>query len=193
LVVDDNRDGPDFEASTADLRTVIPADRRVEQINRGGLDPTIARSVLLDALNRGPQFVNYVGHGNSTEWRGGLLSTDDVSSLSNGDGLPIFLMMTCLTGYFHDAQFDSLAEALVRTEKGGAVAVWASTGLTVSSDQGVMDRALFKRLFEANNGETLGEAVMEAKSASLNKDVRLTWILLGDPTLRVNGKSAVGR
>lgn len=193
LVVDDNRDGADFEAATADLRTVIPADRRVEQINRGALDPTIARSVLFDALNRGPQVVNYVGHGNSTEWRGGLLSTADVSSLSNGDRLPLFLMMTCLTGYFHDAQFDSLAEALLRTEKGGAVAVWASAGLTVSSDQGVMDRALLKRLFDGNQAETLGEAVMEAKSAALNKDVRLTWILLGDPTLRLNGKNVGSR
>jgi hypothetical protein len=193
LVVDDNRDGPDFEKATADLRTVIPRDHRIEQINRAGLDPTTARSALMEALNRGPQVVNYVGHGNSQEWRGGLLATDDVASMSNGDRLPLFVMMTCLTGYFHDAQFDSLAEALLRTEKGGAVAVWASAGLTVSSDQGVMDMALFKRLFETNSAKTLGEAVMEAKSAALNKDVRSTWILLGDPTLRLNKTNSVGK
>jgi hypothetical protein len=105
--------------------------------------------------------------------------------LSNGSNLSLFVMMTCLNGYFHDAQFDSLGESLMKAANGGAVAVWASSGMTTPGDQAVMDIELFKRLFEENGLLTLGEAVSSAKPAALNVDVRRTWILLGDPTMRV--------
>jgi hypothetical protein len=167
LVADASSDGSsDFEAATADLRNVIPGDQRIEQINRSGLDPLTAKSRLIDAINRGQRIVNYDGHANIDALRGGLLTAEDVSSLSNGENLSLFVMMTCLTGYFHDAQLDSLAEALMRAEKGGACAVWASSGMTVSSDQGVMDMEMFRRLFDANGGATLGEAAMQAKAVA---------------------------
>jgi hypothetical protein len=185
LVADDSLDGLDFEASTAELRSVIPADQRVEQINRGGLDPATAKMRLLDAINRGQKIINYDGHGNVDAWRGGLLTAEDANGLSNGDSLSLFVMMTCLNGYFHDAQLDSLAESLLRAEKGGAVAVWASSGMTLPSDQGVMDMEMFRRLFDANGSRTLGEAALQAKAKGLNKDARLTWILFGDPTTRI--------
>ena len=38
--------------------------------------------------------------------------------------------MTCLNGYFHDPAFESLAQALMSAEGGGAVAVWAPSGMT---------------------------------------------------------------
>jgi hypothetical protein len=185
LVADDSLDGLDFEASTAELRSVIPADQRVEQINRGGLDPATAKMRLLDAINRGQKIINYDGHGNVDAWRAGLLTAEDANGLSNGDSLSLFVMMTCLNGYFHDAQLDSLAESLLRAEKGGAVAVWASSGMTLPSDQGVMDMEMFRRLFDANGSRTLGEAALQAKAKGLNKDARLTWILFGDPTTRI--------
>ncbi|HXI92049.1 MAG TPA: C25 family cysteine peptidase, partial [Blastocatellia bacterium] len=185
LVADDSLDGINFETSTAELRSIIPADQRVEQINRGGLDPATAKSLLLDAINRGQKIINYDGHGNMNGWRGGLLTVEDADGLSNVDSLSLFVMMTCLNGYFHDAQLDSLAESLLRAEKGGAVAVWASSGMTLPSDQGVMNMEMFRRLFDANGSRTLGETALQAKSKGLNKDARLTWILFGDPTTRI--------
>ncbi len=185
LVADDSLDGLDFEASTSELRSVIPTDQRVEQINRGDLDPATAKRRLLDAINRGQKIINYDGHGNMDSWRAGLLTTEDANALTNGDNLSLFVMMTCLNGYFHDAQLDSLAESLLRAEKGGAVAVWASSGMTLPSDQGVMDMEMFRRLFDTNGSWTLGEASLRAKAHGLNKDARLTWILFGDPTTRL--------
>ena len=94
--------------------------------------------------------------------------------------------MTCLNGYFHDAQQQSLAESLLLAEKGGAIAVWASSGMASPGDQGVMDKEMLRRLFDAgSNSLTLGELAMQAKEKALNKDVRLTWILLGDPTTKL--------
>ena len=158
---------------------------KVDQINRSGDDAAEVKSRLIAAINRGPQVINYIGHANVTTWRGGLLNSDDVGSLSNGSDLSLFVMMTCLNGYFHDAQLDSLAESLLKAENGGAVAIWASSGMTLSSDQALMDLEMFKRLFDQNNSLTLGEAASRAKAATLSSDVRRTWVLLGDPTTRL--------
>ena len=185
LVADDNSDGSDYGVASRELGSTLPAGVKVDQIDRGGDDAAEVKSRLIAAINRGPQVVNYIGHANVTNWRGGLLNSDDVGSLSNRNGLSLFVMMTCLNGYFHDAQLDSLAESLLKTENGGAVAVWASSGMTVSSDQALMDLEMFKRLFDQNNSLTLGEAVSRAKAATLNSDVRRTWVLLGDPTTRL--------
>ena len=105
--------------------------------------------------------------------------------MSNASNLSLFVMMTCLNGYFHDAQFDSLSESLMKAANGGAIAVWASSGMTAPGDQAVMDIELFERLFDENGSLTLGEAVSRARAAALNIDVRRTWILLGDPTTRL--------
>jgi hypothetical protein len=184
LVIDDTEE-IDFAAPSRELRRLIPANVRVEEINRGGMDPAITKSTLLNSLNRGPRIVNYNGHANVDAWRGNLLTSDDAASLTNGDNLSLFVMMTCLNGYFTDAQLDSLAESLMKAEQGGAIAVWASSGMTEPGDQAPMALDVFKRLFDSNSTLTLGEVTVRAKAASKNKDVRLSWILFGDPTTRL--------
>jgi len=98
--------------------------------------------------------------------------------------LPFVVSMTCLNGFFQDVYSDSLAEALLKAKQGGAVAVWASSGLTEPDKQAVMNKELVRLLF---NGETLtlGEAAKRAKAAVSDPDVRRTWILFGDPTMRL--------
>jgi len=92
--------------------------------------------------------------------------------------------MTCLNGLFHDIYTESLAEAMLKAEGGGAVAVWASSGMTEPGGQAIMDKELIRLLF---NGEslTIGEAAMRAKRATADQDIRRTWILFGDPTTRL--------
>jgi hypothetical protein len=99
--------------------------------------------------------------------------------------LPLFVMMTCLNGYFHDAALDSLGESLLKAERGGAVAVWASSGMTMPEDQALLNKELYRLLFNRDSALTLGEAVMRAKSSSSSSDVRRTWILLGDPAMKL--------
>jgi len=64
------------------------------------------------------------------------------------------------------------------------VAVWASSGMTTADEQALMNREFYRQLF-ANRGITLGEAIKRAKGAVGDGDVRRTWILLGDPSMRV--------
>jgi Peptidase family C25 len=131
LLVADRTDGYDFESNNAVLRSLIPADLKVVEIDGGGLDDATAKSQLLEAVNRGQKIVNYTGHGSVDNWKGQLLTNEDALGLTNADGLSLFITMTCLNGYYQDPVLDGLAESLMKANRGGAVAVWASSGMTM--------------------------------------------------------------
>jgi hypothetical protein len=86
-----------------------------------------------------------------------------------------------LNGFFDDPFQVTMAEAFLAAPAGGAVAVWASSGLTESGDQLPIDEALVRLLF-SGTPITLGDATRAAKAAASDMDVRRTWILFGDPT-----------
>ena len=94
-------------------------------------------------------------------------------------------MLTCLNAYFVEPTNLSLGESLLFAPNGGAVAVWASTGLTTPDVQEVMARRFFNKLSEGNITR-LGDLIKDAKtSIPYGRDVRLSWALLGDPMLKV--------
>ncbi|MCJ7442540.1 MAG: C25 family cysteine peptidase, partial [Thermoanaerobaculaceae bacterium] len=142
-----------------------------------------AKDLLARQLNLGQTLVNYIGHGSNQVWHGNLLTTDEALTLRN-DWFPFVASMTCLNGYFQAPYGDSLAEALLKAPFGGAVAVWASSGLTEAKDQLPIDEA-FVRLLFSGTPITLGDATLAAKKAASDMDVRRTWILFGDPTTRL--------
>jgi hypothetical protein len=185
LLVADKGDGYDFAGLNTRLGGAIPSRFKVEQIKRSSMDDVTARALVLEALNRGHKIVNYAGHGNIDLWRGGILTSDDAAALTNHESLSFFVMMTCLNGYFNDPAAEGLGEALVKS-KGGAIAVWASTGMTVPTSQAIVNEDLFRMVLGAGGRTlTLGEATMRAKSSMADMDVRRTWVLLGDPTTRL--------
>ncbi len=187
LLVADANDGFNFEQASSALRNLLPADGRIEELRRGQLDAAQAKAQLLAALARGQRFINYLGHGSINLWRGNLLTANEAAMLTN-EVLPVFVMMNCLNGYFHDPTIESLSKALVKAESGGAIAVWASSGLTLPQDQQAMNREFYRQLLNKDSRGakvTLGEAVRRAKAVSPQSDIRRTWILLGDPTLRL--------
>ena len=129
--------------------------------------------------------MNYLCHGSVDVWAGeGLLTADDVRGLHNGPRLPVAVTLNCLNGFFHDLYTESLAEAWLKAPHGGAIAVWASSGLTAAGGQGTLDQALITELF-SGEALTLGLAIQRAKATVHPLDLRRTWILLGDPTLRI--------
>ncbi len=185
LLVADTNDGFDFEAATAELRDQIPSFMTVREVLRGRTDDDAARAVILRSLNEGKLLVNYTGHASVSVWQGDLLSSDDANTLTNGSRLPLMITMNCLNGFFHDLFSESLAEAFLKAEGGGAVAVFASSGLTGPQGQAVMNVSLLELLF-GEEELTLGEAVVRAKGATRDSAVRRTWILFGDPTLKLH-------
>jgi hypothetical protein len=189
LLVSDSNDGIDFESGSAKLRAIIPGGVSVEEIVRGKSDDAVTKGEVLDRVNRGQRIVNYYGHGSVDLWRGDLLTSTDARGMSGGDSRTLFFAITCLNGYFQDSSLDSLAESLLKAEGGGAAAVFASSGMCAADGQLLMNIELFRLIFGGDDSGggplTFGEAALRAKSAIDDLDVRQTYILFGDPAMRL--------
>ena len=181
LLVCDRNDGFNFEQASLDLKPLVPTNLRVNEVYRTRLDDATAKHNLLEAINRGQKIINYAGHGSVDVWRDDLLNLADAHDLTNGEHLSVFVMMNCLNGYYQDVAVDSLAESLMKSEKGGAVAVWASSTMTYPFEQSLMNRELYSHVLTGRL--TLGEAVGRAKAATVDQDIRRSWILFGDPCI----------
>jgi hypothetical protein len=183
LVAGQNDSENDFDGHVAAIKSLLPANLSVSEILSQG--STADNMNLLNSLNvQGQAMVNFIGHGSEAVWSGGLFSATDADALTNGSMVPFVVSMTCLNGYFQDVFGTALAKALMNASGGGALAVWASSGLTDSATQAVMNQALIKALF-GSQPMTLGEAAATAKTAVIEPDVRRTWILFGDPAIRL--------
>ncbi len=184
LLVADRNDGFNFETADTLLRSLIPADLKVEEIDRGSVDDATAKSQLLAAINRGQKIVNYTGHGSADSWRAQMLTNDDAAALTNTN-LSVFITMTCLNGYYQDPALDGLAESLMKARRGGAVEGWGSSGMTGPGNELVLNEQMYRSVFDANASLTIGEATLRAKAAVNDEDIRRTWILFGDPSMRL--------
>jgi hypothetical protein len=186
LLASDVNDGLDFQSEREQVRSLAPGDVSVQIIDRGQLGAEAARSQMLDSLTRGPWVVSYFGHGSVDLWRGNLFTSADAREMSNSGNLPVFFAITCLNGYFQDPTLDSLAESLMKSERGGAVAVWTSSGMCDAYPQAMLDQEMFRLILAPDGGSLmLGEAALKAKSSVADDDVRRTYILFGDPTTRL--------
>jgi len=184
LVADANDAGNDFEGLSRRAKAVLPTTVAVAQVFRGTLGDPGTRDAFVAQLNLGQTLANYFGHGSVGVWRGNVLTSTDAVALRN-TRFPLVLSMTCLNGFFQDPRDPSIAEALLDAP-GGAVAVWASSGLTVSASQVLIDEALLRLLFPKYGvAQTLGDATRAAKAATTDMDVRSTWILFGDPSAKL--------
>ena len=186
LLVSDLNDGIDFQSGLAGIRNLIPAGFNLAEIDRGAIETSDARRELIERINRGLALLTYFGHGNVDQWRGGLLTSSDATSLANGINRPVVFAITCLNGYFQDPVLDSLAESFIKAERGGAIAVWASSGLCEAWPQSRLNEEMYRALFSPSStgiAVSLGEAALKAKSSISDVEVRLTYILFGDPTL----------
>jgi Peptidase family C25 len=187
LIADDNL-GFDFEGANNRLAPLFPARISVQQINRGRIGTAAAKQQLLDGIARGQTVVNYVGHGSPSGWRASLLTTADALALTNAGRYPLFVLMTCLNGEFQHPELNTLATGLMNAQQGGAIAVWASSGLTEPPPQAIMNQRFYNLLFQLDHQghwPRVGDATIRAKAAISDPDVRRTWILFGDPSMRL--------
>lgn len=187
LFASDVPNGYDFASLSDRVRQQLPQSVTSVAVN---LTESDAQSHLLSEMNSGRFIVNYSGHGTTADWsdpNSGFFNKSIAAQLSNNN-LSIFTMLTCLNGFFinpnQSASGDGLAETLLTAQK-GAVATWASTGLTTPDVQEIMATRFYQQL-GAGNFTRLGDLIKDAKTEiSYGRDVRLSWVLLGDPTLKV--------
>jgi len=185
LVADVDEPSISFSQQALAIQKLLPQTMNVADVFASVLGPATARQDLIAGIDNGQLLVNYNGHGSVEVWSGSdLFDNTAASSLTNGNKLPVFVIMNCLNGFFHDVYTESLAEGLMLSQNGGAVAVWASSGLTAPDPQFQMDQAFIQTLF-SQPSITLGDAILFAKSGVNDTDVRKTFILFGDPLTRL--------
>ena len=97
--------------------------------------------------------------------------------------------MTCFTGSFHRPEVATLDESLLRLSGGGAVAVWGSTGLGVSTGHVSLQSGFYQAINDHEDRD-LGAATlagkMELYATGSHQELLDTFTLFGDPALKMN-------
>jgi hypothetical protein len=149
-----------------------------------GSDPA---AELRNALDGGAALVHFYGHGGRYMWQLGnpalpgakdLFRIEDLEQLRPRTDWPLVLSMTCSSGPFDHPKVDSLAERLLTLPDKGAAAVLASSARNAPPPR--FSRFIIEHLVQ---GETIGEAVMQAKRAIPSQAIHQNYNLLGDPAL----------
>ena len=182
-----------FAQTNDSFQSLLPVSMSVQRVNRApqpaGVPTTQpdtqVQTDIIAGFNQGRALVNYSGHGNVDVWTGANLFTiNDALALQNGNKLSFVVVMDCLNGYFQDPVLLSLGEAFLKAPQGGAVAAFASSGLTIAQGQHDMGRELYTQLY-GTSPIALGDAIKIAKGATFDIDVKRTWIFFGDPSMKI--------
>lgn len=163
-------------------------------------DPVAAHRRTLELLNAGAGLFTYIGHAHQWQWALTDLAADppyllglyDVDTLTNGSRLPIVLDMTCLTAAFQTPAYSKtvLDERLLLHARGGAVAVWGSTGLGVVWGHDRLEAGFDAELWRHPPGSVALGALTAAGYRELFTrgtcclSAARTFVLLGDPAMR---------
>ncbi|MBN1666252.1 MAG: hypothetical protein JW862_04165, partial [Anaerolineales bacterium] len=199
LFVADNVDKAGNFAAYSDLVVdyAMPESYQAEKVYylETHMNDTAVRSAMTAAINDGVLLVSYVGHAGVESWAGSpvLFRISDLNALNNTGLYPFFVPMTCLEGLFFrpdepGTDRSALAEVAVRLPTSGAIASWSADGYGVASGHDLLERGLFRALFE-DGLTTLGPATSQAKiflytnSAGGYHDLIHTYHLFGDPAL----------
>lgn len=184
LVSDRAQPGLDFRAENERLATLLPSLMTKQFIGRDDGSAEQVRGMIINGVNQTtPLVVNWLGHGSTQVWTGdGLLRSQDAPMLTNA-AKSVFVMTTCLNGYFTDPSQTGLSEAVLVESTGGAFVTVGTSALIFPEPALLFNQALFRTLF--SEGKTLGEAMTAARLASGDRDVRNSFVLFGDPTMRV--------
>ena len=183
LVADNPDIAGDFEADVRDIAQSYLAGRSdLILLSQLGAE---TRPRVLDALNSGLSYLNYVGHGGAAVWASeNVWNSWDAASLQAQSLQPLLLTLNCLNGYFVAPSFDSLSESLLKAEGRGAIAAFSPSGLSLDGPAHEYHRALMQELTSGQH-QRLGDAVLAAQrtyaASGLMPELLGIYHLLGDP------------
>jgi len=107
--------------------------------------------------------------------------------LVNGDRLPILSALTCVMARSDIPNIESLGEALVIDADGGAMAVFAPTGLSLSGSTHQLNMIFAKTLERAAEDTPLGALVLDTLTAfgaaGGGEEMLNAYTITGDPAV----------
>jgi len=179
----DSSNSYNFCGMSGRLRDQLPAGTPNRIVSRAEVD---ARTTLINEMNLGKYVINYSGHGTLGVWASdNFFGNQSVPLLTNQNSPSLYVMLTCLNGFFHEITRSSLAENLLNSTAGGGAAAWASSGLTTPDVQELMGQRFFNKI-GGGSIPRMGDLIIDAKSTVPGgSDVRESWVLIGDPMLKV--------
>jgi len=157
-------------------------------------DPGATAAMVSDALNAGRGIVNYCGHGSNTGWSTTGFSNSHVNALLNDDMLPFIFSVACVNGQF--SGITCFGEAWLRATHNGEPI--GAVGAYMSSVDQYWNPPMeaqdeFNARYVAQTYHSYG-ALCYAGSCSMmdqygSQGVAMfnTWIIFGDPSLRIVG------
>jgi len=190
LLLADNADAAgDFAAQSDSVGTLLSSYQQ-DTVYLSEMTSGEAREALLAAWNQGAQLINYVGHGGVTQAAAeGLLRASDMDALTNSERLPIVSALTCVLGRSDIPNLESLAEALVTDVDGGAIAVWAPSGVSLSGAAHELNLLYAAALESAPPATELGRIVVgvlnDFGAAGGLGSMLDTYGIVGDPAVQL--------
>jgi hypothetical protein len=188
LVADNPDLAGDFDADVDDIRASYLGGREAKLLKLSELGPSM-RPAILDALNSGLSYLNYVGHGGAAVWASeNVWNSWDAPSLQAQTQQPLLVTMNCLNGYFVAPSFESLSESLLKAEGRGAIASFSPSGLSLDGPAHQYHRALMAELTGGSH-QRLGDAILAAQktyaASGLMPELLGIYHLLGDPATKI--------
>ncbi len=189
MLADNQDDGGNFPSDSNDVAALVPAGYSVGKIYLSSYTLEQARQLLFNEINNGTALLNYIGHaGVNILANEGLLKLSDVAAMQNSGKPFVLTAMTCTVGNFALPGYESLSEALITTDSGGAVAVWAPSGLSYNYLSKVLDEHFFLGAF-GNRGVALGDVILNTfrnyRATGGPAYIMDIYNLQGDPALRM--------
>jgi hypothetical protein len=181
----------DFTSMASDILAMAPEGYEKIQINFGDFDDAeAARAKVIEELDQGSALVIYIGHSSGMSWGGRVeFAAGDVANLSPDVVHTLVISLSCVAGYMTYPGVDSMAEAFVKAERGGAAAAWmpADAGTPAIHEQ--LIGYFFERFLRESQTppadiirEALNDLVRENGSTQAMTTAD-TFIYFGDPAL----------
>jgi hypothetical protein len=197
LVADDSASS--FEGFTDYAETYLPAGYTSLKVYRSDYSSDAeTEAAICSGFDSGALVTLYAGHGSVGIWSDGpIFDTSDIATLSNTGCLSVVITPTCMNGYFVYPGSEGLAEELLRSANGGAVACISPSGMSMPSDQSALVDSLFATILDAGTFYP-GNALTHAFNMTfdeLGEDSRAiiqTTVYFGDPALKLKQWSGYG-
>jgi hypothetical protein len=184
-LADDGDLGGYFTDDLDEIIDEVPGHVEITRLSLEHHGVNEAWDLALAAMNEGVSMVNYLGHGGFDRLtEEGLLDTDKAVVMGNGDRAPFLTALTCVVGRFDVPGYDTLSEALLLNDGGGAVAVWSPSGYSVNDNARLLGRMHIEAVATGEH-QTIGDSIraaLEAYAAASDEgETPHLYVLIGDP------------
>ncbi len=167
----------------------IYVDAYTQEVTAAGESYPLAKNQFDNLMSNGALFMNYSGHGGYNNIMNELfLTANDIKSMTNVNQGCWFLA-TCSFSHF-DSGITSAGEEAILNPIGGSIGVISACRTVYATQNSVINKNLCDTLFGHKDAfsydMTIGGALRIAKNMTGRDENKMSYMLLGDPALRLN-------